>query len=107
MNEYVAVTSANSAKIFNMYPQKGLVAVGSDADLAIFDPEATHTISAKTHHQKVDFNIYEGMELKGINVGTVSQGKLVYDNGDVRTERGAGRYINRSCFLNYYDALKK
>ena len=107
MCEYVAVTSTNSAKIFNIYPRKGLIAAGSDADLAIIDPQATHTISVKTHHQNVDFNIFEGMELTGINVATVSQGKVVYKDGDVRTERGVGRYVDRPCFAPYYSAVEK
>jgi dihydropyrimidinase len=107
MSEFVAVTSTNSAKIFNIYPRKGMIAAGSDADLAIFDPQATHTISAKTHHQKVDLNIFEGMELTGINVATVSQGKVVYKDGDVRTERGVGRYVDRPCFAPYYSAVEK
>jgi len=107
MCEYVAVTSTNSAKIFNIFPRKGLIAAGSDADLAIIDPQATHTISAKTHHQNVDFNIFEGMELTGINVATVSQGKVVYKDGDVRTERGVGRYVDRPCFAPYYSAVEK
>ena len=107
MSEFVAVTSTNSAKIFNIYPRKGMIAAGSDADLAIFDPQATHTISAKTHHQNVDFNIFEGMELTGINVATVSQGKVVYKDGDVRTDRGVGRYVDRPCFAPYYAAVEK
>ena len=107
MSEFVAVTSTNSAKIFNIYPRKGIIAAGSDADLAIFDPQATHTISAKTHHQKVDLNIFEGMELTGINVATVSQGKVVYKDGDVRTESGVGRYVDRPCFAPYYAAVEK
>ena len=107
MSEFVAVTSTNAAKIFNIYPRKGIIAAGSDADLAIFDPQATHTISAKTHHQKVDLNIFEGMELTGINVATVSQGKVVYKDGDVRTERGVGRYVDRPCFAPYYSAVEK
>ena len=107
MSEFVAVTSTNSAKIFNIYPQKGMIAAGSDADLAIFDPQATHTISAKTHHQNVDFNIFEGMELTGINVATVSQGKVVYKDGDVRTDSGVGRYVDRPCFAPYYAAVEK
>ena len=107
MSEFVAVTSTNSAKIFNIYPRKGMIAAGSDADLAIFDPQATHTISAKTHHQNVDFNIFEGMELTGINVATVSQGKVVYKDGDVLTERGVGRYVDRPCFAPYYAAVEK
>jgi len=107
MSEFVAVTSTNSAKIFNIYPRKGMIAAGSDADLAIFDPQATHTISVKTHHQNIDFNIFEGMELTGINVATVSQGKVVYKDGDVRTERGVGRYVDRPCFAPYYAAVEK
>ena len=107
MSEFVAVTSTNSAKIFNIYPRKGIIAAGSDADLAIFDPQATHTISVKTHHQNIDFNIFEGMELTGINVATVSQGKVVYKDGDVRTESGVGRYVDRPCFAPYYAAVEK
>ena len=107
ISEFVAVTSTNSAKIFNIYPRKGMIAAGSDADLAIFDPQATHTISVKTHHQNVDFNIFEGMELTGINVATVSQGKVVYKDGDVRTDRGVGRYVDRPCFAPYYAAVEK
>ena len=107
MSEFVAVTSANTAKIFNIYPRKGMIAEGSDADLAIFDPSATHTISAKTHHQNIDFNIFEGMELTGINVATISQGLVVYQNSEVRTERGVGRYVERPCFAPYYSAVEK
>jgi dihydropyrimidinase len=107
MSEFVAVTSTNAAKIFNIYPRKGLIAEGGDADLAIFDPSATHTISAKTHHQNIDFNIFEGMELTGINVATISQGLVVYKNGNVRTERGVGRYVERPCFAPYYSAVEK
>ena len=107
MSEFVAVTSANTAKIFNIYPRKGMIAEGSDADLAIFDPSATHTISAKTHHQNIDFNIFEGMELTGINVATISQGLVVYQKGEVRTERGVGRYVESPCFAPYYSAVEK
>ena len=107
VNEFVAVTSSNTAKIFNIYPRKGLIAEGSDADLSIFDPKATHTISVKNHHQNVDFNIFEGMELTGVNVATVSQGIVVYKDGDVRTEEGTGRYVDRPCFASYYSAIEK
>ena len=106
-SEFVALTSTNAAKIFNIYPRKGIIAEGSDADLAIFDPKASHTISVKNHQQNVDFNIFEGMELKGVNVATVSNGVLVYKDGDIRTEKGAGRYIDRPCFAPYYSAIEK
>ncbi len=106
MNEFVAATSANAAKIFNIYPRKGSISVGADADMIVWDPKASRTISAKTHHQNIDFNIFEGMTITGANTTTLSQGKIVYQNGEVRTERGAGRYIDRPAFASYYDALK-
>ena len=106
MNEFVAVTSTNAAKIFNIYPRKGVVAAGADADLAVWDPARSRSISVETHHQRVDYNIFEGMEVTGINVKTFSQGKLVWDDGDVRVTRGAGRYIDRPPFAPYYEALK-
>tara|TARA_R110002072_G_scaffold35754_12_gene105507 strand:+ start:12314 stop:13816 length:1503 start_codon:yes stop_codon:yes gene_type:complete len=107
MNEFVAITSTNAAKIFNIYPRKGSISIGADADLVVWDPEKHRTISKDTHHQNVDFNIFEGMEVKGINVKTISQGKLVYDDGDVRAVRGAGRYIDRPCFADYYNAIHR
>lgn len=105
-NEFVAVTSTNAAKIFNIYPRKGLIAAGADADLVVWDTKKSRRISAKTHHQKVDFNIFEGMEVTGINTITIAQGKVVYKDGDVRTVRGAGRHIDRPAFPAYYEALK-
>ena len=97
-SEYVAVTSANAAKLFNLYPQKGSISVGADADLVLWDPDGTKTISAKTHHSKVDFNIFEGRRVRGIPSHTVSQGRVVYANGDLRAEQGKGRYIKRPAF---------
>ena len=105
MNEFVAVTSANAAKIFNIYPRKGSISIGADADIILWDPEMTRTISVKTHHQQVDFNIFEGMEVKGANTVTISQGNIVYKDGELRTVKGAGRYIDRPAFASYYDAL--
>ena len=107
LNEFVAITSTNAAKIFNIYPRKGSISVGADADIAIWDPTRERTISKDTHHQNVDYNIFEGMTVQGINTVTISQGKVVYQDGDVRTERGVGRYIDRPCFAPYYDAMKK
>ncbi len=107
VNEFVAITSTNAAKIFNIYPRKGSISVGADADIAIWDPTRERTISKETHHQNVDFNIFEGMTVKGINTVTISQGKVVYQDGEIRTERGVGRYIDRPTHAPYYDAVQK
>ena len=107
MNEFVRVTSTNAAQIFNIYPRKGSISVGADADLVVWDPAASKTISAKTHHQNIDFNIFEGMTVKGCASHTVSGGKLVFAKGDLRVERGAGKHIDRPAFASYYDAVKK
>ena len=106
MNEFVAVTSTNAAQIFNVYPRKGSISVGADADIVVWDPEATKTISAKTHFQKVDYNIFEGMTVKGCASHTLSQGKVVYADGKLDVERGVGRYVHRPPFASYYEALK-
>jgi dihydropyrimidinase len=103
-SEFVAVTSTNTAKIFNIFPKKGAIMVGSDADIVIWDPDATRTISRETHHQNIDFNIYEGMEVTGNAAVTLSRGKVVWENGQLHTVRGAGQYIDRPCFAPYWDA---
>ncbi len=97
-SEFVAVTSANAAKIFNIYPKKGTIAPGADADIVVWDPAATKTISAKTHHQNVDFNIFEGMTVTGLPVVTLSRGAVVYEKGELKAVRGAGRYVPRPTF---------
>ena len=106
MNEFVAVTSTNAAQIFNIYPRKGSISVGADADIVVWDPEASKTISAKTHHQNIDANIFEGMTVTGCASHTLSHGKVCYANGELTVERGAGRYVDRPPFANYFDALK-
>ena len=97
-SEFVAVTSANTAKLFNIYPQKGSVSVGADADLVVWDPAGTKTLSVKTQHSKGDFNIFEGRTVRGIPSHTLSQGELVYVQGDLRAVQGKGRYIKRPAF---------
>ncbi len=106
MNEFVAVTSTNAAQIFNIYPRKGSISVGADADIVVWDPAATKTISTKTDHQNVDFNIFEGMTVKGCASHTISNGKIVWADGKLNVERGAGRYVDRPPFADYHSALK-
>ncbi|MGI9202036.1 MAG: dihydropyrimidinase [Woeseiaceae bacterium] len=106
MNEFVAVTSTNTAQIFNIYPRKGVVAVGADADIVVWDPEASKTISAKTHKQNIDYNIFEGMTVTGSASHTIANGKVVFADGELDVERGAGRYVDRPAYASYYDALK-
>lgn len=103
-SEFVAITSANTAKLFNIYPRKGIVAVGADADLVVWDPTGSKTLSAKTHHSKNDFNIFEGRTVQGIPTYTVSQGNLVWVNGELRAQAGAGRYIKRPAFGSNFAA---
>jgi dihydropyrimidinase len=79
--------------------------VGADADIVVWDPAASKTISAKTHRQNVDYNIFEGMTVTGCASHTISHGKVVYANGELDVERGAGRYVDRPAFAAYYDAL--
>eukprot|EP01032_Pedospumella_encystans_P027311 gene27311-30872_t len=97
-SEFVKVTSANAAQIFNIYPRKGLIAVGSDADIVVWDPQATRTISASTQHAKGDFNVFEGRTVKGIPTTTLAAGNIVWHKGELRAKEGAGRHIDRPAF---------
>ena len=106
-SEFVAITSANTAKLFNIYPQKGSLSAGADADIVVWDPAGTKTLSARTQYSKGDFNIFEGMTVRGIPSHTMSQGKPVFVQGDLRAERGVGRYIKRPAFGSNFDAAHK
>ena len=106
-NEFVKVTSTNAAQIFNIYPRKGAVRVGSDADLVVWDPTARKTISTATTVSKVGYNIFQGREVMGLPVVTLSRGKVVWAKGELRTERGAGQYVPRPAFAPVFDALKR
>ena len=106
-NEFVRVTSTNAAQIFNLYPRKGTIAVGSDADLVVWDPSATKTITTAGSQSKVGYNVFEGRHVTGLAKVTLSQGKIVWIDGDLRTERGAGRYVKRPAFAPVFDALKR
>ncbi len=105
-SEFVGVTSTNAARIFNMHPKKGAIAVGADADIVVWDPQKSRTISAKTHHQNIDFNIYEGMTVVGNAAVTLSRGRVLWENDKLQTEKGWGKYVNRAPFGEYWGAQK-
>jgi dihydropyrimidinase len=105
-SEFVAVTSTNAARIFNIHPKKGAIAVGADADIVVWDPQKSRTISAKTHHQNIDFNIYEGMTVLGNPAVTLSRGRVLWENDKLQTEKGWGKYVSRAPFADYWGAQK-
>ncbi|CAI5496369.1 unnamed protein product [Closterium sp. Naga37s-1] len=92
-SDYVRITSTECAKIFNLYPQKGVVAEGSDADVIVLNPRGSTTISAATHHSRIDTNVYEGWRMQGNIEVTVSQGRVVWQHGRLNVTRGAGRFV--------------
>ena len=95
LNKFVELTSTNAAKIFGMFPRKGTIAVGSDADLVIFDPAARHTISAATHHMNVDYSAYEGREVTGKCKTVLLRGSVVVNDNKCLVAKGNGVFIKR------------
>jgi dihydropyrimidinase len=100
-SEFVRVTSTNAAQIFNIYPRKGVIAVGADADIVVWDPEGTRTISAKTQFAKGGFNVFEGRTVKGIPSTTLAAGNVVFHRGELMAVEGAGRHIDRPAFTAF------
>ena len=96
MNKFVEVGSTNAAKLFGMYPKKGCIAIGSDADLVIFDPNKKHVLSAKTHHMNVDYSAYEGHEVTGKCETVLLRGQIAVENGKTMVEKGYGQFIKRN-----------
>uniref|UniRef100_A0A7S2RXV2 Beta-ureidopropionase n=1 Tax=Mucochytrium quahogii TaxID=96639 RepID=A0A7S2RXV2_9STRA len=98
-SDFVRVTSTQAAMLFNMYPRKGVIQPGADADLVIWDPEVSRVVSKNTHHHAVDFNIFEGMELYGVADTTISGGEIKYRHGDTNADieqfKGTGKLIKR------------
>ena len=96
LNRFVELTSTSAAKIFGLFPRKGTIAVGSDADIVIFDPNEEMTISAETHHMNVDYSAYEGMTVKGVTKTVLSRGRVVIDDGKYVGKPGDGQFLKRS-----------
>jgi len=94
-NRFVELTATNPAKIFGLYPQKGTISVGADADLVIWDPQAQKQVSWQTHHTRTDHNIYEGMELVGLPEKVFVRGKLLVDGDAWYGVPGSGRFLHR------------
>jgi len=96
LNRFVELTSTAAAKIFGLFPKKGTIAVGSDADIVIFDPSLQETISAKTHHMRVDYNAYEGRTVRGVTETVLVRGNVVVENRTFKGRAGNGRFLKRS-----------
>lgn len=95
LNRFVELTSTAAAKIFGLFPKKGTIAVGSDADIAIFNPHGEQTISAATHHMRVDYSAYEGWKVKGVTETVLSRGQVIVENGEFKGKNGGGQFLKR------------
>jgi len=98
VNRFVELVSTMPAKLFGLYPRKGTVAVGSDADLVIFDSDRKHTISAKTHHMRVDYSMFEGIQVTGMPDIVLSRGRVVVDGDKFLGRAGAGNFLKRALY---------
>ncbi|MGP7818023.1 dihydropyrimidinase [Niallia sp. 01092] len=98
LNQFVDIMSTRAAKLFGLYPKKGTIAIGADADLVIFDPEIERTISAESHHMAVDYNPFEGMQITGEPVSVLSRGEFVIRDKQFVGKPGAGQFIKRAKY---------
>jgi dihydropyrimidinase len=98
LNRMVELLATNPAKLFGLYPRKGTIAVGSDADLVIFDPEKRHVITADGQHSKSDYNLYEGTEVTGTPELVLRRGEVLVENGELVARPGSGQFIRRARF---------
>jgi dihydropyrimidinase len=98
VNRFVELVSTTPAKLFGLYPRKGTIAIGSDADLVIFNPQRKHTISAKTHHMRVDYSMFEGIEVAGMPEVVLSRGQVLVEGEQFKGRAGAGQFLKRSTY---------
>ncbi len=96
MNRLVEVFATTPAKLFGLFPRKGTIAVGSDADIVVFDPDAETVISAQTHHMNIDYNLYEGMTVKGVPEAVIANGRVLVEGGKYTGISAGGRFLKRS-----------
>jgi dihydropyrimidinase len=99
-NRFVELVATTPAKLFGLYPRKGTIAVGSDADLVIFDPHRTHTISAKTHHMRVDYSMFEGIQITGMPDVVLSRGKVIVEGDKFLGRAGQGDFLRRATYAH-------
>ncbi|MGB3811710.1 MAG: dihydropyrimidinase [Shinella sp.] len=105
MNEFVAVTSTNIAKILNVYPRKGAILVGADADIVVWDPKRSKTISAKSQQSSIDYNVFEGKQVTGLPRYTLTRGVVAIEESTVKTREGHGQFVRREPFTAVNKAL--
>lgn len=98
VNRFVELVSTTPAKLFGLYPRKGTIAVGSDADLVVFDPKRKHTISAKTHHMRVDYSMFEGIQVTGMPDMVLSRGELMIEGEKFLGRAGRGQFLKRATY---------
>ncbi len=101
LNKFVEINSTNAAKIFGLFPQKGTIAPGSDADLVIFDPNKEHVISVNSHHHNCDYSAYEGWKVKGKTETVILRGKIAIKNGELNIQKGYGKFLKRQKPFEY------
>jgi len=97
-NRFVQLVSTAPAKLFGLFPRKGTIAVGSDADIVIFDPNAEQVISASTHHMRVDYSMFEGIRVRGVPKTVLSRGRVIIDGGKFTGRAGAGEFLRRATY---------
>ncbi|XP_040865817.1 dihydropyrimidinase isoform X1 [Glycine max] len=107
VTDYVRLTSTECARIFNIYPRKGAILPGSDADIIILNPNSTFEITAKSHHSKLDTNVYEGRSGKGKIEVTIAGGRVVWENNELKVAPGTGRYIKMPPFSYLFNGIDK
>jgi dihydropyrimidinase len=107
MNEFVAVTSTNIAKILNMYPRKGAIVEGADADIVVWDPKKKKKISAKKQQSIIDYNVFEGVEVEGVPRFVLTRGEIAVDDGKVDAKPGHGEFVRREPYQAVNRALSK